>query len=79
MRLRCGSRRSAVRLPARGAGMAMQSQGRMGTSPFAPAYSGEMTLRRLAWWIYFLGVFLIYFAVLVLVGYLGFEAMRLGL
>jgi hypothetical protein len=36
-------------------------------------------LRRIAWWIYFITVIVVYSAFLVLLGYLGFEAMRLGL
>jgi hypothetical protein len=38
-----------------------------------------ISLRRLAWWIWFIAVIVVYSAVLVLIGYLGFEAMRLGL
>jgi hypothetical protein len=36
-------------------------------------------LRRIAWWIYFVGTIVVYSAVLVLLGYLTYEAMRLGL
>jgi hypothetical protein len=38
-----------------------------------------MTLRRILWWIYFSTVMVLYAAFLLLVGYLAYEAMRLGL
>jgi hypothetical protein len=51
----------------------------MGASSIVSTFGREMTLRRLAWWIYAITVYVISAAVLALLGYLTYEAMRLGL